>query len=98
MSPIIGAMTVDDLSGPSLDLFVARALGRSEDRAFRPSSDWSQGGPILETEGIGFHMHDGAWRAAIESQPTRYSFGQTPLIAAMRCLVRAQFGDDLDVG
>lgn len=91
-------MKVDDLSGWPLDLFVAKALNREESAAFRPSTDWSQGGPLVEEEGIGFHMHNGQWRAAIESQPTRYSFGETPLIAAMRCLVRATYGDDVDVG
>lgn len=45
-----------DLTGPALDLAVARAWYGYEYKQvvqfFNPSTNWSQGGPIIEREGI----------------------------------------------
>ena len=54
------------------------------------SVDWQQGGPIIEREKMGvFPTHDG-WAAGMQSGPT-------PLIAAMRCYVASQLGDEVEV-
>ena len=71
------------------------------DYGFFPSTDWAQGGPIIERERIntivtftgetwiGHIGHDG-----------NYAFhqtGPTPLVAAMRCYVASRFGEEIDV-
>lgn len=58
------------------------------------STDWSQGGPIIEREGIDL-MKVGVkqWRA--DCGPARY--GPTPLIAAMRCYVASKLGDEVEI-
>lgn len=54
------------------------------------SLSWAEGGPIIEREKMGvFPTHDG-WAAGMQSGPT-------PLIAAMRCYVKSQLGDEVDV-
>jgi hypothetical protein len=82
---------------------------RTHNNMFHYSTDWSQGGPIIEREGIellcnttteeakrfieGTHAD---WRAA--KRPINRnvrSFGPTPLIAAMRCYVASKLGDDV---
>lgn len=76
-----------------------------------PSSDWSQGGPIIEREKISVWLHEGgnAFRAAPEewmlADPESEEFinmadsviGHTPLIAAMRCYVASKLGDVVSV-
>lgn len=58
--------------------------------SYTPSTDWGQGGPIIEQEKMGvFPTHDG-WAAGMQSGPT-------PLVAAMRCYVASQLGDEVDV-
>jgi hypothetical protein len=59
---------------------------------YKPSTDWAQGGPIIEREGMGvFQLGDGrGWACGFESGPT-------PLIAAMRCYVASKLGDTVDV-
>ena len=70
------------------------------DRAFVmycPSTQWMQGGPLLEWENI--TLIAGATWGAVKHlgyiQPTHY--GPTPLIAAMRCYVASKLGDEVDV-
>ena len=64
-----------------------------------PSTDWAQGGPIIEREVIsivGFDPDPKNWNAHqeglyfVEGCPT-------PLIAAMRCFVASKLGDEVEV-
>jgi hypothetical protein len=67
--------------------------------AFEPSTNWSQGGPIIEREGICVDLLlNGQWIAASRKVEgaTMYC-GPTPLIAAMRCYVASKLGDEVDV-
>ena len=76
--------------------------------SFLYSTDWSQGGRIIERELIGFRDSGGPgnWHASFDQlrltydgQKKRYhhQFGPTPLIAAMRCFVSSKLGDEVDV-
>lgn len=76
--------------------------------SYSPSTDWSQGGPIIERAEIELLKWgiDG-W----EAKDTNYQFlntpqerpefsegcGSTPLIAAMRCYVASKLGDEVEV-
>ena len=78
---------------------------------FSPSTDWAQGGPIIERERIELIYYGkggdrlparNAWDAQIGCD-THYidqgigdaTGGPTPLIAAMRALVAFKFGEDV---
>lgn len=67
---------------------------------FAPSTDWSQGGPIIERERIDIRHRPHPW-GDIEATGRLGSpineFGPTPLIAAMRCHVASRLGDTVDV-
>jgi hypothetical protein len=70
---------------------------------FCPTYDWSQGGPIIEREGIAtwFERYEDedaglpCWFAAKYGE--REYPGPTPLIAAMRCYVASVLGDEVEV-
>ena len=68
------------------------------DEVFAPSTDWAQGGPIIEAWMIDVGTYRGAWRATrhVGSAPT-YGYGPTPLIAAMRCYVASKLGDEIEL-
>jgi hypothetical protein len=81
----------------------AENLGSLED--FEPSTDWSQGGPIIEREGISPHGNP-AWSAQYSVTVRAHHggfrgyfrhIGPTPLISAMRCFVASKLGDEVDV-
>ena len=62
------------------------------------STDWAQGGLIIEQECIcvGLSMDAPIWYA--NKGPERYhQFGPTPLIAAMRCYVASKMGDEIEL-
>ncbi len=62
------------------------------------STDWSQGGPIIEQETIGLFFDRACgnqWRANHITAP--YQLGPTPLVAAMRCYVASKLGDEVDI-
>lgn len=62
---------------------------------FKPSTDWMQGGPIIEREGIAIYLYgDSQWNAHIGGKEM---VGTTPLIAAMRCYVASKLGDNIEV-
>jgi hypothetical protein len=62
---------------------------------FQPSTNWQDGGPIIERERIEFE-HDGfQWWARIRADED-FS-GPAPLVAAMRCYVASVLGEEVDV-
>ena len=86
-----------------LDWLVARIEGdelpKFGGKGLDYSSDWAQGGPIIDRERItirqwtnmptihAYMPHDGApWGA-----------GPTPLVAAMRCYVASKLGSEIEV-
>ena len=66
----------------------------------RWSTNWEQGGPIIEREGItiarrGKYLYS-AWGAVLND----FEFdeeGSTPLVAAMRCYVAFRLGDEVEI-
>lgn len=60
------------------------------------STDWSQGGPIIEREGISIDFDGSEWCASTNDKPLSY-FGPTPLTAAMRCYVASKLGDEVEI-
>lgn len=99
-----------DLTGPALDWAVAKCelpegwndaeiiLGEATDY----STDWSQGGPIIEREGVAirksFTDERNEWTSHIwTDNKTVFESGPTPLIAAMRCYVASKLGDTIEV-
>lgn len=101
-----------DLTGAALDWAVAKANGIDLDSSlgdYLPSTDWAQGGPIIEREGIETaptYTDDGktvtGWTALMfndqRCEPDLIqASGPTLLIAAMRCYVHSKLGDTVDV-
>jgi hypothetical protein len=91
-----------ELTGIALDRAVAHALGAPDDGVGLPyySTDWAQGGPIIEREEIdlGVYRND-CWRASkyVGDSITANGYGPTPLIAAMRCYVVLKLGVAVDI-
>jgi hypothetical protein len=96
-----------ELTGTALDWAVAKSQGyagialqeRTNTEWYSPSTDWAQGGPIIEREEIAVvYRAGGYWLAYTpESKPSADGTGPIPLIAAMRCYVAFHLGDEVDV-
>jgi hypothetical protein len=102
-------MKTDELTGAALDWAVAKCEGEDysavrttngigmEFEATNYSTNWAQGGPIIEREGISVReIFTGFWAAAVEAGAREHE-GPTPLIAAMRCFVASKLGDNIDI-
>ena len=64
---------------------------------WKPSANWSQGGPIIERENIALYPHgDGTYEAEVFLNPKRGA-GPSPLIAGMRCYVASKLGDEVEI-
>jgi hypothetical protein len=97
-------MKTSELNGTALDWAVAKCEGVSMDPRTRKSawisysSDWAQGGPIIERECITVE-HAGVWVGrcwkASDGDEQIEIEGATPLIAAMRCYVTSNLGDEV---
>jgi hypothetical protein len=65
------------------------------------STDWAQGGPIIEREKLCITASvEGDWTAFCVSDEMDMQWicrGPTPLIAAMRCYVASKLGDAVEV-
>jgi hypothetical protein len=72
-------------------------------RYWLPSTDWAQGGPLIERELISldcqFDVNEWyAWTPAPEQETGEArARGDTPLIAAMRCYVASKLGDEVEI-
>lgn len=101
-------MKTADLEGRMLDYYVANAEGLEVSpppvvevkggdgtwRAYKPSTFWSDGGPLIEKYCLTPQYRDyGGWR--VDALLTT-SLGATPLQAICRAVVRAAFGDEVD--
>jgi len=64
-------------------------------RLYEPATDWAQGGPIIEREGITLTHQQTQWVAQTDDDV--FAYGPTPLIAAMRCYVASRLGDSVNV-
>ena len=95
-------MKVSELTGAALNWAVTECEQFVEDE-FEPSENWEDGGPIIEREKIGLHCGDGTWGVDVgiwEASHSRCLYikrGPTPLIAAMRCYVASQMGDEIEL-
>jgi hypothetical protein len=99
-------MKTSELQGVALDWAVAKCEGHGigvlDDPWFAPSTNWAQGGPIIEREKIELaHVYSDRkffWIATrSEHGAISEEQGPTPLVAAMRCYVASQIGDEVDV-
>jgi len=60
------------------------------------STDWAQGGPIIQREKIQIWCAGSLWGAG-HGKWKRFESGDTPLIAAMRCYVASKLGDEVEI-
>jgi hypothetical protein len=94
----------NELIGAALDWAVAKCERDSSANwrahaGHRFSTDWAQGGPIIEREHISaFYVYWGEWEAFDDkTMPPSKHRGPTPLIAVMRCYVASKLGDDVNI-
>ena len=67
---------------------------------YAPSTDWAQGGPIIERERISIRQWTNVpiVHAYMPQDDAPWaSDGTSPLIAAMRCYCSSKLGDEVDV-
>ena len=105
-----------DLIGLALDWAVAKCEGYVLDCDERgevsglsvnqwnwaPSTDWSQGGPILDREKPSFEdwtppNGEPRFYAYLPNKSLYGAYGPTHLVAGMRCYVASRLGDEMDV-
>jgi hypothetical protein len=96
-------MKTSELTGTALDYAVQIAEGYIQpqpvdfaQRIFKPSTNWAQGGPIIEREKIAIDFDGKAWTASDNDSPICHR-ASTPLVAAMRCFVASKLGDEIEV-
>lgn len=97
-------MKTSELTGAALDWAVAKCeyfpvRDGFDDNCPEYSTDWAQGGPILERECIDLQYQGGetdVWAADIFNADSMI-YGDTPLIAAMRCYVVSKLGDEVEI-
>jgi len=95
----------NELSGVALDWAVGKCegvvngdaldIGFIKEGGYTPSTDWGQGGPIIEREQIAIYLGDEDEWTGLDGW--KKGTGPTPLIAAMRCYVASKLGDEVEV-
>lgn len=100
---------VAEATGAVLDWLVAKYAGHlrpdggvyagHQGRVFHPSSDWNQGGPIIERE-IHAYQRRTDYFYTSKHHPQRgwvWSYGPTLLVSGLRTVVRYYLGDEVAV-
>lgn len=87
-----------ELIGDALDHVVLQLDAENPSNGFY-STDWADGGPIIEREKILLDIvgpdDDQEWEGRIVGVWMEY--GPTPLVAAMRCYVGSKLGNEVEV-
>jgi len=99
---VVAGLEGEDVWRESRNIYVRDDDGNSVSH-YSPSTYWSQGGLIIEREKIGFWAYtldeegneNPGWYA--ETFAGSVATGPTPLIAAMRCFVASELGDEVEV-
>lgn len=98
-----------ELTGAALDWVVAKCEGFANAAVmgtYNPSTNWLQGGPIIEREGLTVseeNQNPSLWSSYIrrnlfnDDGSDCFQKGPTPLIAACRCYVASKLGDEVEV-
>ena len=101
-------MKTSELNGAALD-WAVNQIEECCDDPHTPSfsTDWAQGGPIIERERFTLEHLYGAgdvWVATLTCEDKKFGGvecfeeqGPTLLIAAMRCYVASKLGDEVDI-
>ena len=107
-------MKTSGLIGAALDWAVAKCEGLMHGQIaidgvtrgfYKPSTEWAQGGPIIERERIEIRKGNDLYFPYGNEKGDYYEplwiagkqHGQTPLIAAMRCYVASKLGDEVEI-
>jgi len=104
-------MKTSDLTGAALDWAVTKCEGfdHSIDAGFKEwgmngwATDWAQGGPLIEREWLEVTPwpnesdEELRWQCKQHDRTDCVAFGPTPLIAAMRCYVASNMGNEVEV-
>jgi hypothetical protein len=101
-------MNTSELKGAALDWAVAKCEGHTDSKdfawyydrrnTFNFSTDWAQGGPIIEREGISINSHlDGYEWFARDYWGLNEQAAEKPLVAAMRCYIANKLGDTVEI-
>ena len=98
-------MKTSKLSAAALNQIIANIEGFEGDWLPDYSTDWASGGTIIEREEISISREFSSGRiewAAWAPAPFRddaeaFGYGETPLIAAMRCYVASKLGDEVQI-
>jgi hypothetical protein len=96
-------MKANELTGAALDWAVAQCENFPvrhgfDDNCPEYSTNWAQGGPIIEREGISINSHlDGYEWFARDYWGLNEQAAEKPLVAAMRCYVAHKLGDTVEI-
>lgn len=101
-------MKTSELKGAALDWAVSEIenpeptyyiddQGLEWEKEYSPSTNWAQGGPIIERERIDIWAWEKNWSAGDNKALNTRTRGPTPLIAAMRCYVASKLGDLVEI-
>ena len=75
-------------------------LGDNSGDYYFPSSDWSQGGPLIQMYEIDLKsVGEGVWQAynIFDDMEWHHFLGYSPLEAAMRCHVAHKLGEEVEI-
>ena len=93
-------MKTSELTGAALDWAVAKCeyfpvRNGFDDNCPEYSTDWAQGGPIIEREQIAVYLNgEDGWTG---EDGWKRATGPTPLVAAMRAYVASKLGDEIEL-
>jgi hypothetical protein len=93
---VVAGLEGEDVWRESRNIYVRDDDGNSVSH-YSPSTYWAQCGPIIEREKmrVAYNSDEHIWEAGWDCHVKGWA--NTPLIAAMRCYVASELGDEVEV-
>ena len=84
---------VERAAGPAPTIVFGGACGTNGSSRYSPSTNWAQGGPLIEREML--EIRNEVWGGFNAMGNGCYGDGPSILIAAMRCIVASKYGEEV---
>lgn len=98
VAKVVGVKVITDPNSPRKRQMVEDTAAVNGWYCYSPSTDWSQGGPLIEKNYVSVQIMRGGWEADVfDARLPSLQWSNSPLEAVCRAVVASRLGGEVEV-